>query len=404
MARDGLGTYSRVGASAVAGTVATAAYYNAEINDLATALTASVAKDGQTTPTANLPMGGFKHTNIAVATARTDYAAMAQIQDGSVIWCSTAGGSGNAITLAPSPAITAYVAGQVFRFIASAGNTAATTLAVSDLTTKAVQSGLAALASGDIDTGKTYEAIYDGTAFQIRDAALAGAGGGAGAGSATTTAEGLVELATTSEAKTGTDTTRAIVATGLAAIAGGQWADVASATGPDIGANASSKLRITGTTTITSFVSATSGVTRFLRFAGILTFTHNATTLILPNAGSNITTAAGDTAIAVSLGSGNWIVTQYQRADGTALQSGAAGEANTSSNAGLGAQLAKTKVALDLPFRTLSAPTLTNSTVGSGAFLINATLSAASWVTNTNDLQLSITLERTFGPIDTGGS
>lgn len=81
---------------------------------------------------------------------------------------------------------------------------------------------------------------------------------------------------------------------------------------------------ITGTTTITSFGSARNGVLKLVTMAGAVTLTHNGTSLILPNGGSNITTAAGDSFIAVSLGSGNWRVTNYQRADGTPLQGGSA--------------------------------------------------------------------------------
>ena len=91
------------------------------------------------------------------------------------------------------------------------------------------------------------------------------------------------------------------------------WADVASAATVDLGAQASRSLRITGTTDISSFGTAASGVTRQLRFAAALTLTHNATILILPGA-ANIITVAGDTATAVSLGSGNWVVTDYMRA------------------------------------------------------------------------------------------
>ena len=90
--------------------------------------------------------------------------------------------------------------------------------------------------------------------------------------------------------------------------------DVASAGTTDIGAAASNNVRITGTTTITSFGTAASGITRQLRFAAALTLTYNATSLILPGA-VNIITAAGDTATAISLGSGNWVVTAYQRAN-----------------------------------------------------------------------------------------
>jgi hypothetical protein len=91
--------------------------------------------------------------------------------------------------------------------------------------------------------------------------------------------------------------------------------DVASAATADIGAANSSNIRITGTTTITSFGAALNGVRRHVRFAAALTLTHNATSLILPG-GANLTTAAGDTAIAMSLGSGNWVVVNYMPAGG----------------------------------------------------------------------------------------
>lgn len=97
------------------------------------------------------------------------------------------------------------------------------------------------------------------------------------------------------------------------------WADVASAATVDLGAQASRNVRITGTTTIAAFGTAASGVKRQLRFAAALTLTHNATSLILPG-GANITTAAGDTATAVSLGFGNWIVTEFQPAGGYGWQ------------------------------------------------------------------------------------
>lgn len=87
--------------------------------------------------------------------------------------------------------------------------------------------------------------------------------------------------------------------------------NVASATTTDLGAAAGRIVDVTGTTTITSFGTVAAGVWRIVRFTGALTLTHNATSLILPGA-ANITTAAGDCAIAVSLGSGNWVVTHYQ--------------------------------------------------------------------------------------------
>lgn len=174
MARDGSGTFTRDGVAASTGATISASNYNTEIVGIASALTASIAKDGQTTPSANLPMGSYKHTGVAAASgaSRTEYVSGAVAQDGGVHWCSTAGGTGNAITLTPTPAIAAYAAGQVFRFIASANNTSTVTVAVSGLSAKAVQKATAAMASGDIASGATYEIVYDGTAFQIAEFAI----------------------------------------------------------------------------------------------------------------------------------------------------------------------------------------------------------------------------------------
>lgn len=94
--------------------------------------------------------------------------------------------------------------------------------------------------------------------------------------------------------------------------------DVVSATTVDIGAAASDYLRITGTTTITGLGTVAAGTRRRLQFAGALTLTHNAASLILPGA-ANIPTAAGDHAWATSLGAGNWVVETYSRANGRPL-------------------------------------------------------------------------------------
>jgi len=88
--------------------------------------------------------------------------------------------------------------------------------------------------------------------------------------------------------------------------------DVASAATTDLNASTAVKQRITGTTTITSLGTGAHKL-RFVLFAGVLTLTHNSTSLILPG-GADITTAAGDTAIFMSDASGNWRCWDYQRA------------------------------------------------------------------------------------------
>ncbi len=98
--------------------------------------------------------------------------------------------------------------------------------------------------------------------------------------------------------------------------------DIASATTTDIGGAIGNYVNVTGTVTITGLGTVQAGTRRIVNFTGILTLTYNATSLILPTT-ANITTAVGDTAQFISLGSGNWVCVSYQRASGTALATGA---------------------------------------------------------------------------------
>lgn len=169
MPRDGSGNYSRAVAAYTTGSVIAAAAHNSEHDDFASALTASVAKDGQTAMTASLPMGTNKIVNMGSGTARTDAAAVGQIQDAAVIWGGTAGGTADALTLTLTPAITAYVAGMTIRFIAGSTNTTAATLAVNGLAAKDIEDVAGdALAAGAIAADALCEVIYDGTAFRLR--------------------------------------------------------------------------------------------------------------------------------------------------------------------------------------------------------------------------------------------
>lgn len=86
-------------------------------------------------------------------------------------------------------------------------------------------------------------------------------------------------------------------------------ADLASASSVTIGTDGN-YFDITGTTTITAFSTVTIGTWILVQFDGALTLTHNASSFKLPG-GANITTAAGDHALFVSEGSGNWRCAMY---------------------------------------------------------------------------------------------
>jgi hypothetical protein len=124
-------------------------------------------------------MGTYKHTGVGNASARDQYAAMGQVQDGSGIWCGTAGGTADAITLTPSPAIPAYAAGQRFEFKAgAASNTGAVTFAISGLSTIAGQVNGAACSGGEVEANKWYRiTLSDTSTAQIEKIGAAASGG-----------------------------------------------------------------------------------------------------------------------------------------------------------------------------------------------------------------------------------
>src|ERR1700704_1169212 len=65
---NGAGVYSPPGADfpAVTQTVISSTHYNNVVNDLATALSLALTRDGQATVTGNIPFGGFRATNIGI--------------------------------------------------------------------------------------------------------------------------------------------------------------------------------------------------------------------------------------------------------------------------------------------------------------------------------------------------
>ena len=171
MSFNGSGVFNvnSAGQPVVASTLITSAAFNAFTADVATALSTCILKDGQQTVTANIPFGGNKLTGVAAGTARTDAANIGLLQDGTGVYVATVGGTVDVITLTPSPAITAYVAGQSFKFIAAGANTTNVTVNISGLGAKAVtKTGSTPLVGGDLPSGAIVHATYDGTRFQVQ--------------------------------------------------------------------------------------------------------------------------------------------------------------------------------------------------------------------------------------------
>ena len=167
MSRDGSGNFNLIAGNPVTtGTTIASTWANDTLSDIATALTNSIAKNGETIPTGNLPMGDYKHTGVANASARTDYAAYGQVQDSGSQYLTGVAGA-DTIT-ASVIGLAAYATGQTFRFVSAGANTGAVTLNINALGAKAVtKTGTTALAAGDIPSGAVVEVIYDGTQFQM---------------------------------------------------------------------------------------------------------------------------------------------------------------------------------------------------------------------------------------------
>ncbi|CAB5229176.1 hypothetical protein UFOVP1556_1, partial [uncultured Caudovirales phage] len=169
MSYNGSGTFNinSAGQPVVTGTVITSTAFNALTSDLANGLTTALTKDGQTTPTANIPMGNFKITGLAAGTAVADAVRLSQLQNGSTTSYITVTGT-DTITGTVTPTLTAYATGQQFSFVVAATNTAAVTLNVDGIGAKAVtRTGSVALVAGDMVTGQVVIVEYDGTRFQL---------------------------------------------------------------------------------------------------------------------------------------------------------------------------------------------------------------------------------------------
>lgn len=143
--------------------------HDTQDDDFASGINACLNKDGSNSATNNLNIGSFKLTNVGAGTARTDAAQVGQVQDSTLKYGATSGGSANAQTLTLSPIVTAYVAGQRFSFLAGFTNTAAATLNVNGVGAKNIFNAAtgAAIGAGEIVVGRAYEVLYDGTQFQL---------------------------------------------------------------------------------------------------------------------------------------------------------------------------------------------------------------------------------------------
>ena len=155
MSWNGAGSFNRLYswvADKAAGLNISSARMDADSNDIAAnGFGNCLTRDGQGQPTANLPMANFRHTGVGNGVARSDYAAVGQVQDNIVNWA-VAVGTPDTITATLAPPIAALADGQlIYLRAAGANTTVAPTFAPNGLAAHPItRAGGGALNVGDI--------------------------------------------------------------------------------------------------------------------------------------------------------------------------------------------------------------------------------------------------------------
>lgn len=181
MSYNGNGVFliNTAGQPVVAGTVISSTSFNALTNDLANGLTNAITKDGQTTPLANIPMGGFRITDLAAGVAASDAVRLSQLQGNTLNFMTVSGT--DVLTGSLVPPLLAYVTGAMFSFVVANTNTSTVTLNIDGLGAKTVmRNGTETLQAGDLTAGNIVVVIYDGTEFQLISVGFGGGATGAG--------------------------------------------------------------------------------------------------------------------------------------------------------------------------------------------------------------------------------
>jgi hypothetical protein len=243
----------------------------------------------------------------------------------------TVGGSADVLTLTPTTALAALANNVVYTGkIATTNATTTPTMNVSALGAKVIRKISAAgtdvaLAVGDMPAGWPAAWVYSTAANSAGGAWIL----------INPAPPSSSSFATNAQAETGTSTTLLVNPANLAALlyAGTDNAGTSTIT---MGDGRYFNL-ITSTTSITAFAFTNDAIGRTakVRFNTIRTLTYDGTALIIPGSAS-ITTAVGDIAQIRSLGSGNFVVEAYTKADGTPVVAPASGQPIPASSSTLG--------------------------------------------------------------------
>lgn len=168
MPRNGNGVYTLpAGNPVVTQTLITSTWANTTMTDLGAAITQSISKDGQTTPTGNLQMGGFRHTGVGDPASRTDYASLGYVQDGKGSRLTAISGVNQIVATLPGGA-TSLVIGMILQLIPVSNNTGAVTININNIGfVPLLTEGRNDLSSGNLVAGSPYILLYNGSQLVI---------------------------------------------------------------------------------------------------------------------------------------------------------------------------------------------------------------------------------------------
>ena len=235
MGYDGSGNYSRThnfSADGSAGIKILASRMDAEFNDVASAMSLPVLRGGQNVPTANLPMGGFRHVNVGAPASATNYMRSKDFIENVPIYMVDAETSADRISVSATFYTTASAATAPrdgSHILVKAGSDKSSAVAIrlntgdgNPHSANVVLSNSSAIYSGAIRSGGIYEFIWSSsdTSWQIMNPQV---------DYASETFPGVILIATTAEAATGTNATKAITPQLLAAKFSANYATVTSA-------------------------------------------------------------------------------------------------------------------------------------------------------------------------------
>jgi hypothetical protein len=134
----------------------------------------TINKAGQNSPTANLPMGGFKHTQVGAPSAEDQYMRVREVlQSFPIYMTDTEAASSVSLSVASSLYPTSLSAGMWVRLRVNANKPSASASPVSfhlnGLSANIRAAGEDTLWPGAITSGQVHELVYDGSAWQLQN-------------------------------------------------------------------------------------------------------------------------------------------------------------------------------------------------------------------------------------------